>query len=766
MLASSVQRTSQRVAEASKENMASQPPEINKTRQTMGNNCPCCGQEVASTSLGRLDVYVTEMNASTPAVVRDFNKMRKIHKKVARRRRNEVYRKKEQFRILPWGVPLTAKKYTLAAASLDVLPKRQIPHTRQAALNSAPSEKYQYQPLESNETIRILTLHPGTESDPLVGTIEVVSIQSAAPYEAMSYVWADSGPPKNAGTMIIRGGSNEDALLVLRGGSIVAALHQMRLPDHPRRLWTDQCCINQDDLEERSTQVQFMDQIYRNSTHVLVWLGSDTENEAASAFDTVQKLDKILLEPPASDRCNRQRTDLVSYVTENHEALRALTNRTWFTRGWIVQEIGTQAPATLHWGNAKLEWDMLASVCARLKAHHHLRSVLRISTSDISFLYRRFIEPDEKTHHANRFNFVYELQRSRHLRFSDDRDRVFAFLGHFSLRSHHPLSCQPLSIVADYTKTVRETYIDVAVSILRQRPNSTCILLSSVQHDSSTLLSNQTQASAGQQVLLTNEGQLPSWVPDWRHSEGIILGEPICPHHAHADSIAEIEVFEEPDNMLRICGLQMDTIEACSRRLVEEDLYGGKTRGEDPTMIEKLWREICQKKTFNLRDAYRNGQTALFAFMQTLANGCVQAAGHKSVAYEDIPDKVWLQKAIRHIVDALGTNNPSVSKDVQNAADSSKPEADSDNWSRWAACASDGRIFARTRTGYYVLGPAAMVAGDVVCVLLGCKVPFCLRPVGSRYLLVGECYVHGLMKGEAMEMLKRNELREVCFDVI
>lgn len=76
-------------------------------------------------------------------------------------------------------------------------------------------------------------------------------------------------------------------------------------------------------------QVQLMDQIYRESTHVLVWLGSDTKNEAALAFDVVQKLDKILEESPADERCDRRKKDLVSYVTENQKFLRALTDCKW-----------------------------------------------------------------------------------------------------------------------------------------------------------------------------------------------------------------------------------------------------------------------------------------------------------------------------------------------------------------------------------------------------------------------------------------------------
>lgn len=48
-------------------------------------------------------------------------------------------------------------------------------------------------------------------------------------------------------------------------------------------------------------------------------------------------------------------------------------------------------------------------------------------------------------------------------------------------------------------------------------------------------------------------------------------------------------------------------------------------------------------------------------------------------------------------------------------------------------------------------GPAAMDEGDRVCVFLGYRTPFVLRPVDNRWVLVGECYVPGLMLGEAMD---------------
>jgi hypothetical protein len=56
-----------------------------------------------------------------------------------------------------------------------------------------------------------------------------------------------------------------------------------------------------------------------------------------------------------------------------------------------------------------------------------------------------------------------------------------------------------------------------------------------------------------------------------------------------------------------------------------------------------------------------------------------------------------------------------------------------------------------TEQGYIGLGRPQV--GDIVSVLLGGRLPFLLRPtVGSeQFTLVGNCYVHGIMYGEALE---------------
>ena len=65
--------------------------------------------------------------------------------------------------------------------------------------------------------------------------------------------------------------------------------------------------------------------------------------------------------------------------------------------------------------------------------------------------------------------------------------------------------------------------------------------------------------------------------------------------------------------------------------------------------------------------------------------------------------------------------------------------------------AISGKRFFTTRQGFIGLAPSRTAPKDVVCILKGATVPFILRQAGERYVLVGECYCHGIMYGEAMQ---------------
>ena len=61
-----------------------------------------------------------------------------------------------------------------------------------------------------------------------------------------------------------------------------------------------------------------------------------------------------------------------------------------------------------------------------------------------------------------------------------------------------------------------------------------------------------------------------------------------------------------------------------------------------------------------------------------------------------------------------------------------------------------GKQIVNCADGYIGIAPPAAQPGDEICVLLGCDAPLVLRPlVNGNFLVVGECFVHGLSKGEA-----------------
>ena len=60
------------------------------------------------------------------------------------------------------------------------------------------------------------------------------------------------------------------------------------------------------------------------------------------------------------------------------------------------------------------------------------------------------------------------------------------------------------------------------------------------------------------------------------------------------------------------------------------------------------------------------------------------------------------------------------------------------------------RRFFKSKSGRFGWAPDTVMPGDVVAVLNGLSIPLILRKVETGYEVVGDCYIHGLMDGEAV----------------
>ncbi|KAF2450640.1 hypothetical protein P171DRAFT_479721 [Karstenula rhodostoma CBS 690.94] len=83
----------------------------------------------------------------------------------------------------------------------------------------------------------------------------------------------------------------------------------------------------------------------------------------------------------------------------------------------------------------------------------------------------------------------------------------------------------------------------------------------------------------------------------------------------------------------------------------------------------------------------------------------------------------------------------------------------------WASMKTKGRIMCITEGKRPCNGINEVLKGDVIAALQEADRLFVLRPVGSRYRLVGDAWVDGLMNGEGYEGLDPEDV-DVDIDII
>jgi Heterokaryon incompatibility protein (HET) len=196
------------------------------------------------------------------------------------------------------------------------------------------------------------------------------SLEDRPPYTALSYAWGDPSPTKS---IIINGA-------VFRvTESVETALRHLQHETDTVTLWIDQLCINQDDIAKKNEQVVMMKDIYKGATRVLIWLGpaADESDHLMDVLADVGKeayqfgvmgldlsdlrtfsgkpLDQCKL--AVKDSLNRlvQRIGLTSPL----KALRSFTERPWWLRVWVMQELSVARDVNFACGEKRISYDHL-----------------------------------------------------------------------------------------------------------------------------------------------------------------------------------------------------------------------------------------------------------------------------------------------------------------------------------------------------------------------------------------------------------------------
>ncbi|KAK3390038.1 heterokaryon incompatibility protein-domain-containing protein [Podospora didyma] len=283
---------------------------------------------------------------------------------------------------------------------------------------------YPGEPLKPGQ-IRLLELLPGEWSSNIQCNLLRASVSSkTSPYQSLSYTWGSTWQQRH---IYVDG---KERLITK---NLETALRRLRHLEKPLILWVDALCINQDDNEERSRQVQMMGDIYRSATNVFIHLGdgidhtnqrrnarhlskitpsapihfhgTDLDDEFVGPFlekswgptppaTTLQRnldvfcllsalarnshLHEIpLLDWPLPDRSLGDQRFSEGFQNDFQrlnvfEAMRRMMHAPWapwWHRIWVVQEVVVPPRITVVYGHLTAPWEMFASAAENYNLH-------------------------------------------------------------------------------------------------------------------------------------------------------------------------------------------------------------------------------------------------------------------------------------------------------------------------------------------------------------------------------------------------------------
>lgn len=234
---------------------------------------------------------------------------------------------------------------------------------------SGPSGwKHDYDILRSIPTeFRLVTIHPGVRPNVIESSITTHALSDHPPYEALSYVWGGFGEDPYP--------INLDGFRFEVTANLFTAMYYLRREHESRTFWIDSICIDQDDPDERSSQVQLMRDIYKCARRVVVWLGDETY-WSNRLFVFLRSMDKARGWVPGNEDSEkafrRSRAELQKTLSTDQDVRRIverglygdLAQCPFWSRIWIVQEVAVAPDVLVQCGTDEVSWvDFSNAVC-------------------------------------------------------------------------------------------------------------------------------------------------------------------------------------------------------------------------------------------------------------------------------------------------------------------------------------------------------------------------------------------------------------------
>lgn len=554
----------------------------------------------------------------------------------------------------------------------------------------------------SPDNVRLLELLPGCNEEPLRGVVFHTPIDDAGHYRALSYVWGESSHTERlwtpAGTLLIT-------------SNLKAALQTIRQKQEPMILWVDRVCINQEDADEKATQIRLLPHIFQRAISVLAFTGDGPEIERAietlmqiRAKGAVKLWPKSLppIPPSWNSRTVPVREDPV------WQDIQRLFTSPWFRRAWVVQEVVLAVSVRIVCRKWVVDWNDLYSATQTIDREYRLLG--GISASDFCpwEFFLELAQHREWEARQTRWALINLLESFRYLGSTLTRDRFFALLGISSDGGN--LGFQP-----DYTSPLEDVIKRYAAVFIKQ----------------GRVLQLLYRAGLG-----TQSSRFPSWIPDWTVMkpksiyEASIRGRWYC-----ASWIAESQAKLDPlTDELIIRGYRLSTVAQVSRA------------SNIPEQWHEYWTEI---------DAMMKSPKVVATWPQDVQREIiwkVPIAGMlhpKTIADGGVNLQASYDAFRRQLHETSGHDSKVLSW------------GDGHNYTIALQEIVYGWKFFTTRAGSVGIGPPSMAAGDLVYVFNGGAVPFIVRRSETRAYssrLVGECYVHGLMYNKRSRIPSADEV--------
>ena len=368
---------------------------------------------------------------------------------------------------------------------------------------------------------------------------------------------------------------------------------------------------------------------------------------------------------------------------------RKLLDRPWFSRLWIWQEVSL----------AKNDVSLLCGL-KEIDYRHFSNAI------DCYYLNRLESRGLRQAHRIGRQSsmnnaatFTDLIYKTRDCQCSDKRDRIFALL---NLLNNSDQS----SIKPDYSKSEQEVLQALIIQQAKYQGSLQLLTLCSP---------------------LDTTSNMPAW-SNWFTPTTLQRVQVGC-----ANAGARAQVHSVSNGVLVATGVYVASIDQIGSRVVtfSHELKVGDT-----------WDNVDTAKAIaNLEEVIGSVDPAI---TNSKIESLCRTIFRNIFSDNFIPHtKIYpdFQGIVQHMTDYLKSSlEGSIPKSVSYM-----------RFARHVLYMMHGGKLIKTSNGSFCFGPRDIRVGDIVCVILGCSIPLILRHDGaSCYTIVGECFVDGIMTGEAL----------------